>query len=80
MQPCDKGPALERIESKLDQMTSIMVAVAEQKIDSKYVHEKLNNHEDRLKSVEGQPLKKLMVIYAGFVSMVSGLFIWLVKG
>lgn len=59
MEHCDKGPQLERIEGKLDTLAQALSAIAVQGHRLTTLETVADDHECRVRALEGAPVKRL---------------------
>lgn len=82
MQPCDKGPILESINLKMDRALDALTLLAVQKERIDKLETRTDDHEIRLRNVEGTPAKVLWAAIGGLGSLavvvIGGYLLWAV--
>lgn len=71
--PCDKGPALERIESKLDRLTEVLVDTAVLRESHNNLAEKVTGIHDRVEELEAVPKRAMWAAVAAALAAVINL-------
>lgn len=73
--PCDKGPALERIETKLDRLAEVVTESAVTRNNVAHLQEKVDSVVKRVKDLEDVPKRAMWAaLVAAIVSVVNLLF------
>ena len=79
--PCDKGPALERIESKIDRMSEVVIQSAVTTNNVAHLQEQLGHIDERVKELEDLPKRTFMAaLLSGFATAAAAVVTLLFSG